>query len=109
MGHSLSHVPDPRLPRLLRRALPRPFEEALQRDGMEIEVLRSHELYEAGVYAEVTREALDHTEELREILQERQRREMPVTWSPFLPRAASGRLAAARISSTCPMSTRSST
>jgi lysyl-tRNA synthetase class 1 len=98
MGHSLSHVPDPEgCHASYAEHFLVPFEEALCEMGMEIEVLRSHELYEAGVYAEVTREALDHTEELREILQAVSGREMPGHWSPFLPRAASGRLAAARI------------
>src|SRR3712207_1160799 len=74
-----------------------PFEEALFEMGMEIEVLRSHELYEAGVYTDVTREAIEHTEELRRILQEVSGREMPEHWSPFLPRAASGKLTGARV------------
>ena len=98
MGHSLSHIPDPEgCHTSYAEHFLVPFEEALQDMGMEIEVLRSHELYEAGVYTEVTREALEHTEELREILQKVSGREMPEYWSPFLPRAASGRLGGARI------------
>ncbi len=98
MGHSLSHVPDPEgCHASYAEHFLVPFEEALREMGMEIEVLRSHELYEAGVYTEVTREALEHTEELRGILQEVSGREMPEHWSPFLPRTASGRLAGARI------------
>jgi lysyl-tRNA synthetase class 1 len=64
---------------------------------MDVEVLRSHELYENGVYTEVTREALEHTEELREILQEVTGRTMPEHWSPYLPRDASGKLTGHRI------------
>jgi lysyl-tRNA synthetase class 1 len=98
MGHSLSHVPDPEgCHASYAEHFLVPFEEALQDMGMEIEVLRSHELYEAGVYTEVTREALEHTEELRAILQEVSGREMPEHWSPFLPRAASGRLTGSRV------------
>ena len=98
MGQSLSHVSDPEgCHASYAEHFLVPFEEALGEMGMEIEVLRSHELYEAGVYTEVTREALDHTEELRTILQEVSGREMPEHWSPFLPRATSGRLAGARI------------
>ncbi|HZF59095.1 MAG TPA: lysine--tRNA ligase, partial [Rubrobacter sp.] len=98
MGQSLSHVPDPEgCHDSYAEHFLIPFEEALGEMGMEIEVLRSHELYEAGVYTEVTREALEHTEELRTILQEVSGREMPEQWSPFLPRAASGRLGGTRI------------
>jgi lysyl-tRNA synthetase class 1 len=98
MGHSLSHVPDPRdVHASYAEHFLVPFEEVLREMGMEIEVLRSHELYEAGVYTDVTREALEHTEELRVLLQEISGREMPEHWSPFLPRAASGKLIGARI------------
>ena len=98
MGHSLSRVPDPEgcHPSYAEHFLA-PLEEALLEMEMDIEVLRSHELYENGVYTEVTREALEHTEELREILQEVTRRRMPEHWSPYLPRDASGRLTGHRI------------
>src|SRR5919199_4325671 len=93
MGHSLSRVPDPEgCHDSYAEHFLAPFEEALREMGMEIEVLRSHELYESGAYTEVTREALEHTEELREILQEVTGRRMPERWSPYLPRDASGRL-----------------
>jgi len=99
LGQSLSHVPDPAgdcHPSYAEHFLS-PFEEALEEMGMEIEVLRSHELYESGVYTDVIREALEHTEELRRILQEVTGRRMPEGWSPFLPRAASGRLTGNRV------------
>jgi lysyl-tRNA synthetase class 1 len=93
MGHSLSRVPDPEgCHASYAEHFLVPFEEALREMEMDIEVLRSHELYEDGVYTEVTREALEHTEELREILQEVTGRQMPEHWSPYLPRAASGDL-----------------
>ena len=98
MGHSLSRIPDPEgCHASYAEHFLVPFEEALGEMGMEIEVLRSHELYEAGFYADVTREALEHTEELRRILQEVSGREMPKDWSPFLPRTASGRLTGTRV------------
>ena len=50
---------------------------------MDIEVLRSHDLYEQGVYTEVTREAIEHTDDLREILQDVSGRKMPEDWSPL--------------------------
>ena len=98
IGHSLSHVPDPEgCHDSYAEHFLAPFEEALKRMGVEIEVLRSHELYEGGFYVEVTQEALEHTEDLRQILQEVSGRRMPKHWSPYLPRATSGQLAGARI------------
>lgn len=93
LGHSLSRVPDPEgCHGSYADHFLEPFEVALGKMGMEVEVLRSHELYENGFYSEVTREALERTNELRGILKEISGREMPEHWSPYLPRASSGRL-----------------
>ena len=98
IGQSLSRVPDPEgCHESYAEHFLVPFEEALSEMGMDIEVVRSHELYENGVYAEVTREAIDHTDDLRGILQEVSGRKMPEHWSPFLPRTASGKLTGARV------------
>lgn len=98
MGQSLSRIPDPEgCHSSYSEHFLAPFEEALEDMGMDIEVLRSHELYESGIYTEVTREALEHTDELRQILQEVSGREMPQSWSPYQPRAASGKLTGNRI------------
>jgi lysyl-tRNA synthetase, class I len=98
IGKSLSRVPDPEdCHASYAEHFLVPFEEALREMGMDIEVLRSHELYESGVYTEVTREAIEYTEELRGILQEVSGRTMPDHWSPYLPRTASGKLTGARI------------
>ncbi len=98
IGHSLSRVPDPEgCHSSYAEHFLGPFEEALARMEVSVEVLRSHELYESGFYAEVTREAVEHTAELRNILQEISGRKMPEHWSPYLPRATSGRLTGARI------------
>ncbi len=98
IGHSLSHIPDPEGCHVsYAEHFLVPFEEALLEMGMDIEVLRSHDLYERGVYTEVTREAIEHTGELREILQEVTNRKMPNQWSPYLPRAASGKLTGMRV------------
>jgi lysyl-tRNA synthetase class 1 len=98
LGHSLSRVPDPEGCHVsYAEHFLSPFEKALKRMGMDVEVLRSHELYEGGFYAGVTREALDRTEDLRNILQEISGRKMPEHWSPYLPRRASGQLTGARI------------
>ncbi len=98
MGQSLSRVPDPEdCHASYAEHFLAPFEEALKEMEMDVEVLRSHELYEAGVYTEVTREAIEHTEDLRGILQEVSGREMPEHWSPYLPRTASGILGGVRV------------
>ena len=98
IGHSLSHIPDPEGCHVsYAEHFLVPFEEALTEMEMDIEVLRSHELYEQGVYTEVTREAIEHTDELRGILQEVTNRKMPENWSPYLPRAESGKLTGMRV------------
>lgn len=98
LGHSLSRVPDPEgCHESYAGHFLAPFEAAVGELGMEIEVMRSHDLYERGVYTQVTREALERTDELRRILQEVSGREMPEGWSPYLPRAASGDLTGNRV------------
>ncbi len=98
IGHSLSHIPDPEgCHDSYAEHFLVPFEESLRDMGMEIEVLRSHELYESGFYAEVTKESLAQTEALRDLLQEASGRQMPEDWSPYQPRAASGKLVGNRV------------
>src|ERR687885_1371134 len=98
IGHSLSHIPDPEDCHVsYAEHFLVPFEEALRKMEMDIEVIRSHELYEGGVYTGVTCEAIEHTDELREILQDVTNREMPEHWSPYLPRASSGKLTGMRV------------
>jgi lysyl-tRNA synthetase class 1 len=98
IGQSLSHIPDPEgCHGSYADHFLAPFERAISEMGMEIEVLRSHELYEQGVYTEVTREALSHTNDLRRILQDVTKRLMPEDWSPYQPRDASGELIGNRI------------
>ena len=98
LGHSLSRVPDPEgCHASYAEHFLAPFQEALEAMEMDIEVLRSHELYESGVYTDVTREAIEHTGELREIMGEVSGREMPEEWSPYLPRAAGGDLTGNRV------------
>ena len=98
IGHSLSHIPDPEGCHVsYAEHFLEPFEEALSEMEMDIEVLRSHELYERGVYTGVTSEALENTDELRGILQDVTNRKMPENWSPYLPRAGSGKLTGMRV------------
>ncbi|MBA2692870.1 MAG: lysine--tRNA ligase [Rubrobacter sp.] len=97
-GRSLSHIPDPDGERdsYADRFLS-PFEEALWEMDMDIEVLRSHELYESGVYTDVIRESIERTHDLRSILKDVSGREMPDEWSPFLPRAEDGDMTGNRV------------
>ena len=98
IGRSLSHIPDPEgCHKSYAEHFLTPFEAALKEMEMDVEVLRSHALYESGTYTEVTRESIEHTAELREILQDVTGREMLETWSPYLPRASSGDLNGNRI------------
>jgi lysyl-tRNA synthetase, class I len=98
IGHSLSHIPDPEGCHVsYSEHFLAPFEEALGEMEMDVEVIRSHELYEGGVYTGVTCESIEHTDELREILQEVTHREMPEHWSPYLPRGSSGKLTGMRV------------
>ncbi len=98
IGHSLSRIPDPEgCHASYAEHFLAPLEESLRAMEMDVEVLRSHEIYEAGVYTDVTREAIEHTDELRAILQDVSGREMPRDWSPYLPRAASGDLNGNRV------------
>src|ERR671911_1373634 len=98
IGHSLSHIPDPEGCHVsYAEHFLVPFEEALSEMEMDIEVLRSHDLYEQGVYTEVTSEAIEHTYKLREILQDVTNRKMPKHWSPYMPRASSGKLTGMRV------------
>lgn len=98
IGHSLSRIPDPEgCHENYAEHFLSPFEEALEAMDMDIEVVRSHELYESGVYTEVTLEALWNTEGLRRILGDVSGREMPESWSPYQVRAASGDLTGNRV------------
>lgn len=98
IGHSLSRIPDPEGCHVsYAEHFLAPFEEALREMEMDIEVLRSHELYEGGVYTGATRESLEHTDDLRGILQDVTNRKMPEHWSPYLPRSSSGRLTGLRV------------
>ncbi len=107
IGRSLAYVPDPEgdYESYAERFLV-PFEEAMREMRMDVEVLRSHELYEGGVYTDVTREAISRTEDLRRILAEVSGRELPEAWSPYLPRSASGDLTGNRVLEHLPNETR---
>lgn len=60
-----------------------PFLEALHELGVEPKVLLAHEMYRSGSYLEATRDALDDTAALREIIERVSRRKLPKAWIPF--------------------------
>jgi lysyl-tRNA synthetase class 1 len=101
LGHSLSDVPDPEgCHASYAEHFLAPFEEALRDMGMDIEVLRSHELYENGFYEDVIEEALEHRDQLRDILVEVTGRTSLLVedyWSPFVPRGSHGSLHNTRV------------
>ncbi len=98
IGHSLSRVSDPEgCHENYAEHFLAPFEEALEEMEMDIEVLRSHEIYESGVYTGVTRESIERAEDLRRTLGEVSGREMPESWSPYQPRSDSGDLTGNRV------------
>ena len=107
IGHSLSDVPDPfgNCHESYAEHFLTAFEEALNEMGVDVEVVRSHKLYTDGFYKYVTREALNHTEELRAILAEvTKRRALLVEdyWSPYIPRSSSGSLHGTRVTKHLP-------
>ena len=101
MGHSLSDVPDPEGCHVsYAEHFLTPFEEALEEMRMDIEVVRSHDLYKSGFYEGVIREALVNRERLRDILVEVTGRTSLLVedyWSPFVPRGSDGSLHNTRV------------
>ncbi len=102
IGHSLSDIPDPEGCHVsYAEHFLAPFEEALRGMDMDVEVLRSHELYEQGVYTEVTRESIEHTDELRGILQDVTAGRCPSIGRPICHAARQAGLQGCVSSSTC--------
>jgi lysyl-tRNA synthetase class 1 len=75
-----------------------PFLEAMQKLGIELEVLRADELYRQGRLEAQTLMALQHTETIKRILHEETGKAEKDDWSPFNPLcAACGRLTGTRV------------
>lgn len=75
-----------------------PFLQAVQKLGIELEVLRGHDLYRQGVLDEQILIALQHTETIKQILSDETRKAVADDWSPFNPLCgACGRLSATRV------------
>lgn len=107
LGHSLSDVPDPfgDCHESYAEHFLNPFESALHEMGVDVEVLRSHELYKKGFYTDVTREALVHRKQLLNILVEVTGRSTLLVaehWSPYIPRSSSGSLHGTRVTQHLP-------
>jgi len=62
-----------------------PFITGLKRLGIELEILKSHELYGSGRFNGVIMAALESRDRIRRILHEATGKAMAETWSPFNP------------------------
>jgi lysyl-tRNA synthetase class 1 len=75
-----------------------PFLEAIQKLGIELEVLRAHELYRQGRLDDQILTALQRTETIKRILYDETRKAVEDDWSPYNPLCtACGRLTATRV------------
>ncbi|MBN1762210.1 MAG: lysine--tRNA ligase [Methanomicrobia archaeon] len=86
VGKPLTEIPDPegRLPSYADHFL-QPFLSSLDELGIEIEVFRADELYKAGRYVEMIKEALVRKEEVSRVIKDVSGRDLPEEWSPFNP------------------------
>lgn len=60
-----------------------PFLKDLEQLGVKPRVLLAHEMYRAGMYVDATKEALEATETIRELIVRVSGRELPANWIPF--------------------------
>lgn len=65
-----------------------PFLQALSELGIHLEVLKAHELYKNGKFAEVSTMALSSRDKIKKILEDVSGRELPDDWWPFQPQCA---------------------
>jgi len=66
-----------------------PFIAGLKALRIEVEILKSHELYASGRFNRVILAALEGTEKIKEILHEATGKQMGESWSPFNPLCSS--------------------
>ena len=75
-----------------------PFLQAVEKLGVELDVLQAHDLYRQGGLDEQIVLALQHTETIKKILYEETRKAVDDDWSPFNPLcSACGRLTETRV------------
>lgn len=75
-----------------------PFLEGAAALGVELHLLRAHEMYEEGLYADAIFEALEHRDAIAAILHDQTGKDISEDWSPFRPLCPDcGRLTAARV------------
>ena len=60
-----------------------PFLQDLEQLGIKPRVMLAHEMYRDGMYLDATREALDQTDAVQEIIERVSGRELPRGWLPF--------------------------
>jgi lysyl-tRNA synthetase, class I len=76
-----------------------PFLEALEHTGVKLRVLDAYTMYQEGHYKETILTALDHTNQLREIIEKVSKRQLPKDWAPFTVQCQQCK----RLSSTTPL------
>jgi len=59
------------------------FLESLDEIGIHPIVYRAHEMYKTGMYKEAIQRSLEHTKEIREIIETISKRQLPKHWLPF--------------------------
>jgi lysyl-tRNA synthetase class 1 len=75
-----------------------PFLQAMQKLGVQLDVIRAHDLYRQGLLDEQIMLALQHTETIKRILYEETRKAVEADWSPFNPLCAGcGRMTETRV------------
>ncbi|MCZ6873267.1 MAG: lysine--tRNA ligase [bacterium] len=75
-----------------------PFLQAMQKLGIQLEVIQAHDLYRQGRLDEQIMLALQHTETIKQILYDETGKAVEADWSPFNPLcAACGRMTETRV------------
>ncbi len=92
VGRPLAEVPPPDEEGRINRAgthdnysqrFLEPFLESLEHTGVRPRVLDAYTMYREGHYREAILTALDHSKELREIIETVSKRQLPRHWAPF--------------------------
>ncbi len=74
-----------------------PFIDALRTIGVKPEVVMNHEAYQSGAFAHSIDLAIQHKEEIRELIEEISGREVPEGWFPYNPIGSDGSLDGVRV------------
>ncbi len=67
-----------------------PFLAALREIGVEPEVVKNHQTYESGAFADKIHSAIEQKDEIRRVIEEVSGREVPEDWFPYNPLGSDG-------------------